>query len=649
MSGWAELLAAVGACLLIVYLPGALLGRALCLSWRTALGAAPAASAGILGALAALAPVLDLRWNLVTTALSLAQILVLAVGATILAQQLSARLHPRTGSPAAAARSGRDVLALPPLLGARPALSLLCIGAAVAIALSPILLALGSPSSILQRWDTLFHLSAVQFVRSGGDGSSLHLAAVADPHWRPGVYPAAFHDIAALVPFAPVPVVLNASVIALAIVPWVHGIAFLARVLWPRLAWAPTAAALAAALAPAVPLNLWIHLSPIPNLVAFGMLPGVLGMLVLAFRALRVRRTPLRTELVAPLVVAAAGAAGLALTHPNVLAMASLLVAAGALADLLGRRGAGLRRWSLLWIPALALAPMIALRLLPGASVTTTFDGGLAVPGWTGAGELLLGLLTVWPMALGMLVWALAYLGIWAQARRGSWPLLAWAVVVGVLYFDAAVDSPLRLSDMWYRGQDRISMAVTLVACLLVVPGLAHLARLLRGRGMRWLRPLGAALAILAVLASIPARWDYAELNLDLDRRDRPRFFDTEELAMLESIAPTMDRDLTVLANPFSGGAHLYGISGQSVRWASAGVNPDAAEGALMDAALRADRDPQACRALREAGIGYVYTDSRPYHRGGSFARVDQVPSSLGRVIGSTPHSMMIEVDCSEG
>src|SRR5699024_7602455 len=150
-------------------------------------------------------------------------------------------------------------------------------GGAVAIAIAPIAIQAGRPDAVLERWDTLYHLSALQRIRETGIASSLQVGAVSNTEGDPTFYPAAFHALAALVPGVPTPILLRATVLALAVVPCILGIALLARTLFAEVAWAPLAAALTAALIPATPLDLWIHLSPIPNLSGFAALPGALA------------------------------------------------------------------------------------------------------------------------------------------------------------------------------------------------------------------------------------------------------------------------------------------------------------------------------------------------------------------------------------
>lgn len=643
---WAALCA-----LLLAYGPGVVLARALGIAWRTAVAAAPALTAAAFGSGAVAVALLGLRWTLLSALMTTALLGLVLLGGRLGVRRLDEAVRTRRGR----APRGQHAAAGPSGALLRPRwTSLGVLAAAAALAVSPILVSFSAPGQPLQRWDALFHLNALQEIRETGDGSTLTFASLSTTDGSGGIYPAAFHDIVALVPLAPVPVVLNAATLVLALVPWIYGIMFLARMMWPRLRWAPLAAGVAAAVAPAVPLSEWIHLAAIPNLVASAFLPGVLGVILAGFRALRFRLAGDRDASVLPLVIAAAlGAVGLGLMHPNVFLSLCLLVVAGCVAGVIEqwRRRPRLARVNAL-IGLFAVLPIAVVVAVPASGAAGDFVGGLAISPARAFGELASGLLTVWPMATGPLLWLVGYVGIWALLRRGSVLLPLSLLVPLVLYMDAAIDSPLRLSALWYSGQDRLSMLLTLVACLLAVPGLAHLDRQLRRVErpvQQALRLLGLAACLLLVGSTIGPRLEYAERNLDLDRAGRARYFDTAEYAMLQEVGAAMDTEKVLLASPFSGGAHLYGMTGQAVLFPAAGMTPTPADTQLMVDVLEAPDDPAACERLREANIGYVYADRRPYNVGGNFTRLDQASPELGRVIGSTDHSLMIEVDCASG
>jgi len=618
------------------YLPGYAVARMLKASPLLSLALAPALAAAIAGGGAVLASAVGLRWSLIPFLLVTALLAVAAaglrrMGATLPATVLDGALAPRRAVPGAA----------------------VWLAAAVAVALVPIALQAGRPDAVLERWDTLYHLSALQHVRETGIASSLQVGAISNTQGDSTYYPAAFHALAALVPAVPTATLLNAAVLALAVTPWILGTALLARTVLPAVPWAPFAAAIAATLVPATPLDLWIHLSPIPNLVGFAALPGALAAAAALWGAL-LPGTAMRPALAAVAAVGTAGA-GLGLTHPNVAVTALILLAVLTAVTSAPRWG---RRPALIAVPVLAALPVALLSYTPLGAHVTGFSGGLEVSWWLALGEVLLGLLTVWPMALGVVIAVLWWPGLVTAMRTAShrWLAVAW-VVTAVIYLDAALDSPLGLSALYYRGQDRLAMPLVMLSAVLVVPGLQCWARLLGRRAAERSAPrlpsavtaVLVVVAVLAALTSIPARSDNAAKNLAAHYPGRGRFLQADERALFEQHVPRMDPDGTVLASPFSGAAHLYALFGQDVRLPVAGMAYTDLDRDLIYATEDAATDPADCRLLEENGIAYVYQELTPYNLHKTSDSVNLAGPDLGTVLFRTDHSRMIEIDCDPG
>lgn len=650
MSALLSLLIIVVITLAAAYLPGYAAARVLGGARLLALALAPALAAASAGVSAIAAPVAGLRWSLLPFLLGAALLIAVAFGLRTLGVRLPSTVLDGRLAPARVVPGGGAWIA-----------------GAVLIAVAPIAYRAGRPDAVLERWDTLYHLSALQRIRESGTASSLHLGSVSNSAGDPTPYPAGFHALASLVPSIEIPIVLNGAVLALATVPWILGIALLARAVFPSVAWAPFAAAVVAALIPASPLTLWIHLSPIPNLTGMAALPGALAAAAALWGALlprltrrRSQRSPahayepvLRPVLATSAAVGLAGV-GLGLLHPNVAVTALILLAVLTAVTTLPhwRR----RPW-LIALPAVALVPVALLSYTPLGAAVTGFNGGLEVPWWTALGEVALGLLTVWPMALGVMLAALWWPGLVTVFRSPHrWLGVAWAVIA-VLYLDAALDAPLNLSVLYYRGQDRIAMPLAMLSAMLVVPGLQVWARALRrpdseGRRAGTGRAMAAALIVLAVLAalsSVPSRLDNAAKNLSADYPGRGRFLQADERALFEQHVPQMDQSGTVLASPFSGAAHLYAMFGQDVRLPVAGMAYSDLDYDLIYAVEDAATDPQACALLDEHEIRYVYQERRPYQFHKTSDSVNYGTQDLGRVLFETDHSRMIEIDCASG
>lgn len=619
------------------YLPGYVAVRTLAGSRLLSLALAPALAAAIAGISAVAASILGWRWSMLPFLLGAALLVGVAYGLRRLGVRLPATVLDGALSPRRAVPGGA-----------------LWIVGALAVSLVPIAIKAGRPDAILERWDTLYHLSALQRIRETGDASTLHLGSVSNSAGDPSFYPAAFHALATVVPGVTTPTLLNGTVLALAVMPWILGIALLARALFPTTGWAPFAAAIAATLLPANPVDLWIHLSPIPNLSGFAALPGVLAAAAALWGALLPRLT-VRPILASLLVLGLAGV-GLGLMHPNVAVTALILLTV--LTAVTGAASWRRRPW-LIAVPLLALLPVVLLSYTPLGSQVTGFNGGLVVQWWLALGEVVLGLLTVWPMALGVVPALLWWPGLVTAFRTAPWRWLAVAwVVIAVVYLDAALDSPLNLSTLYYRGQDRVSMPLAMLSAVLVVPGLQAWSRLLdrlRGGSGAARRPATAATVILviaavvAALSSLPTRSDDAAKNLAADYPGRGRFLQADERALFEQYVPQMDQDGTVLASPFSGAAHLYAMFGQDVRLPVAGMAYTDLDRELIYATEDAATDPGSCRILEENGIHYVYQERMPYNRHATSDSLNYAGPDLGVVLFETSHSRMIQIDCDPG
>ncbi|PWH04981.1 hypothetical protein DEO23_15205 [Brachybacterium endophyticum] len=654
------LILAGGVVLAAALVPGFLAVRVLGGGRLLALALAPSLGAAIAGVGAVIAGTVGVPWSLATFGVLAA--LMIAIG--YLARRLGMRLpatvldvEPTPQGPS----GGRRVPGAP-----------WWIAGAALVALVPIAYAAGGADRVLERWDTLYHLSALERIRETHDASSLVIGTVASTTGSPNPYPGGFHALASLVPMVPIPVVLNAACLVLAVVPWVTGMALLARALWPEVAWGPFAASVTGLLAPAAPWDEWIHLSAIPNMVGFAMLPGVTAAIVALWGALLREVTgaapgsgtdvgaaagagtasaggPARRHLASVLALLGAGL-GLALMHPNVAVSALWLIAALSAVTALPH----LRSRPLLAaVPIAALVPVALLTWTPLASVVTGFAGGLQVPWWSGVGELLLGLLTVWPMALGVvlaLLWWPGLVASWRSPQR--WLVVAW-VVMGALYLDAAVDSPLNLSTLFYRGQDRLAMPVTMLTCVLVIPGLRAWSRVLsphREAVPRWVVTALALLAVVAAASSVPTRIGNAQQNLAWTSEGRGRFLQQDEVEAWARAAPGMDHSKKVLASPFSGASHMYAIHGQQAYFPVAGMALTQQDRSLLYSLAGTDGAvPLAtqCGMLADADVGYIYKEYETYSWSSTFDLVNRADPALGHVVFRTDHSELIEVDCS--
>ena len=231
--------------------------------------------------------------------------------------------------------------------GWRPLLGGLLGAGAAAVALAVGLArGMGAADRWPQTFDAVFHLSAVDHVQRTGDGSALTLGTIVVPGRSSSFYPAAWHDLVALVASwtgLTAPVAANAVALVAAAVVWPLGCVALTRV---ALGPSPVACAAGGALAGAVsasPVLLTGYGTLWPNALATALLPACLALLADLFDLGPSRAVPRWVGW--PML--GAGAAGLGLAHPN--AVVTLAVVGGAALVIgwwgRGRGGARRRSW----------------------------------------------------------------------------------------------------------------------------------------------------------------------------------------------------------------------------------------------------------------------------------------------------------------
>lgn len=645
MTEWLEFIAASALVLLLIYLPGISLLSRTSLNSHLVIALAPALSLGFYGLLAVIFEILHISWS----------IKILAIFLIALALGLAFELYKNLSETFKDKLSSFYSKLTPQSLGIT--LFFILLGF---IVIFPILSYM-TPGAFLQRWDALFHLNGIQEINVTKQASSLTFGKLAYTDSRTSFYPAAFHALASLVAqigFS-VPMVLNASAISLTLIPWVIGISALAFEAFKDQKIAAIAGALAL-IAPAVPLNEWVHLSPTANAVAFAALPGLLAGYLRFFAELtsspsdisnqqsqKAAASELSLNPFAWLLIGFLGSAGLALAHPNVLFIFLLLAGLHSFSTLLHAKNPQVKRF--FWLP-------LGLLLSFGIMFVFTwinkgpqhFQGGLIVSEARALIEIVFGLLTVWPMYLGVLIWFFTWLGVYLllKQKQFTWPFLV--LVIAVLYYDAAVDSQLQLSGLWYRGQDRISMVFTMLAVLLASLGIFRSYNFLRScQALKRLNIFTYFLVVGCLVGfSFFPRQENSALNFDLSMEERARYFDQGELDQLLASLPKLKKDKEIFASPHSGAAHLYAFE-QAVTFKVLGQRLSSNHQELIALLPQLDK-PEICQKYVNQNIEYVYFDSKPYASIFELKAFEVIPTQLptAELIFETEDSKLFKLTC---
>lgn len=486
--------------------------------------------------------------------------------------------------------------------------------------------ALGAPDSFSQTFDNVWHLNAVRYIVDSGNGSSLSVANLNSSGG--GFYPAAFHDLAALVTQlngGHLTAAVNAVAAVICAVVWPLAAMFLVRASF-RPAFASTVGVgVLAASFPGFPLLLLDFGVLYANLLGLALLPIVIGVVAQLGNLGTDRWIDWPTGTI--LLVATVPA--LLVAHPNAF-MLLLLVASCLMVAVIVRQGVRLGTRAgdgpVVWLRlALAAAVIVGTVLVwpvlrPGTAVHD-WPAPLSTPASLGHALLNAPLLYManWTVSILMVV------GLVLAARRHLlWLAGAWAVVV---YFWLVVSSfgstefRLLLVGIWYNDSSRfaanlpilalplaalgVDWIVTRVAALLgALPGLA--SRLTPAR-------LAALLAVLTVAVGVAGTQFTTSMDTAVAktralyqiRPDSP-LVNSDEYAVLMRVPDLVPPDAVIANNPWNGSALAYALTGRHVTAPHILYGDTPLREVVRDRLDDAETDPEVCPLVREENVRYV-------------------------------------------
>ncbi len=454
----------------------------------------------------------------------------------------------------------------------------------------------GTPDSLSQTFDNVYHLNAIRHIASIQNGSSLTLGNLTES--STGFYPAAMHDLMALVFMfggASVMEVVNIGTIVIGAIIWPLSCIFLITRIVGNQATAIMAAGVLSAGFSAFPYLMVAFGVLYPNHAAIALLPVALGLVIEVLGLARCRPSSFWP----PLIALALVGPGLVLAHPSAFVALVGFSTPPLLARVLlswrsYRRGRETGRAVSLWA-AFSLVYMAA-----GALVWIFIRPSLAAAPWTpfqsnarALGEILasapMGTTAAWAMMV------LTVIGLYVAARRLGqyWWVIGMYLVGGALYL---IVSSWTLGDfrtfwtgVWYNDSFRLAALLPVVTLPVAVMGAQWLTYRVRafgdflvesgrsnpGRLAPFARPLaarlpsvtGVAAAVALVLglgvAAQGGTLSNVQRRLDTIFETNPNSFllTTDETAMLEEVAAVVPATDLVVANPRTGGSLVYAIS----------------------------------------------------------------------------------------
>lgn len=481
---------------------------------------------------------------------------------------------------------------------------------------------IGRPEVFPQTFDALFHLSAVWRVLHTGDASSLTLGSVSAPGHSAAFYPAAWHDVVALVAQvsgAHVVVAVNCVSIAIATVVWPLGCVFLARQLVGDRPGVLFAAGVLSAAFGASPYLLLSYGTLWPNALANALLPSVLACGV----AVLLPRSPRDLDGLDGMRALALGAAtlpGVALAHPNAVPSAMLYLTVMALAAL-GRwglgDGAGPRR---------RLTAAGAASALVGADLWfVAFSPVFAATRGTSwpARQTLAQAAGEWALAAPMrspvpwLAATLVLLGCAVASRkpRLRWLVLAHAAAGAAFVLVSGSDGRLAraLSGPWYDDSFRFAGLLGITAVPLAAVGLEWCATagvIAVGRATpraRRLTPQAVVGPMALVLAALTMGM-YAGAN----GRVVGNWYHGQSLAgpaersMLVRLPQLVPSDVRIAGNPWNGSPLAAPLGNRATVFPHVGGAWDPDRLLLAKSLNEAAESPAVCAAVHRLDVSYV-------------------------------------------
>lgn len=565
--------------LIVPGLPAALLLR---LRGVFLLGGAVVISLASIAAASLVAPVIGLRWSTLPVLLIAALISIVAGALWIVDRARAVTLRPV---------EGRGVW--------------WGLGAAMLAWAVIVILGIRSPEHPTQLYDGLFHLNAVEFILRHGDASPFHMTMVV-PDAAASFYPTLWHALVSLVTPVTAGIVQATNVVSIVVVAviWPVSLAVLTSVLFPGRGAATWTPVLALGFA-AFPLGFLNWGVLYPNLLGTAQVP-----LVVAFVGLLARRDLIRPQRVGVGLLVLAAAGSTALGHPSaLLAAVALLVPYGAWWAWERARAGGPRVRVVIGLTVLLAA--IGLTLIWREANVTTREWLPTSTIAQALGEV--ALLSPVGRATGLLVGALAVVGILEVVRARQWWILASHAVATGLYLASAwlPVLPVRsaLVGVWYDDTTRVAALLAMFGLPLAGLGLSSV--IVRLREMR-ARGQGRRALVLSCLVLIAGATHLNAVTNDLGFMRNVSFrFDADaqgltpdEVAVFEQAQDLLDDGDKVIGDPLTGAALLYAYTGHDVVFphVTGKYGPEAETLALS----LNEGGPTMCTAIRSLGVTYA-------------------------------------------
>lgn len=591
---WTQFLLPLLVTALLLWVPGALVGGALGLRGLWWWATAPAITMGILGIASVGGPIVGLAWGLgALTAVTLA-VLVIAVVLR---------------------------LALPGLARSVPVAHGRWWAAVIGLAVGGLILAYrlwlihGTPETISQSIDNIYHLNAVRYILDTHDASLFSVGGMTGISY----YPALWHGVAAMVvqlTGVPLTVGVNAVTFVVGALIWPAGVVLLTRTVIGDRPIGVLAAGVLSAAFPTFPFLLLQYGVLYPYFAAVALVPVALALTLALARIASWESAPswLWSTLLLGLALL-----GIALTHPGAL-VAWLALSVPVVLVLIYRlwhtRGIVLAAITLLAYVAFGMVVLRALHPDSSDPWPTDQTIGQAV------GEV------VSVSAYGMPVaWAVAVLvvvGIVTAARRrreSSFVAIGMWFIAGFLFVvvSGATWTVFRvfLTSPWYCNPPRLAALLPLVMIPLASLGCLSIARWLMGWSERhlrdqrrsWQTALVGTVGVLALVlvtqgAAVRAIMGPSERIFSLV--DDAWLLTPDEVKLFDEIPNYVPDGVTIAGNPWTGTSLVYAYTGRPVLMEHVMQSVPTDAETIFEGLRDASPGDATCQAIERTNTGFV-------------------------------------------
>lgn len=458
----------------------------------------------------------------------------------------------------------------------------LYVGVAAVVSLVVFVHAMGDPVSFSRNDDTTVHLSVVRGFLDSGTFSTLNVTKYLDLWESGGYYPAAWHVVTAVVASLvgnQVALATNAMVFVVCVFVLPVGVLYLLRQLFPDNKLALYAGSLFSVAFCGCPWGFVVFGQLLSNLLSFALIPGALGLLIGGLNVSGPSKSGFAVAYTCSMI-------SVALSQPNGAFTLGIWSVAFAVSFLWGRhsdgRCSGKRAAIILCLVACAAWVLLFIAPPLQGVVTYSWKPTLSIPK-----AIVAGLLFMFTNREGVqpFLTVLVLLGIakTLKDRRLRWLSVSYITAFSFYVIDVATDGFVKqlLTGFWYTDYYRTGAMTALFAIPLAVLGFAWLVKLgtsligktrLGRQGSCGSRAMAVVLVVLlAVCQFAPMRFAFGKTDVRpglmkihaevSSRYSWEKGLTSEEDAFVKRVMSIAGRDCVVNV-PSDGSCWSYGVEG---------------------------------------------------------------------------------------